>query len=662
MFNYLATKFQDPTPISIPTEKPIEASSDDETQEPCAKPNELSVELPSEERLEDRLTEARSNDEAEVADGVAQQTPSRSIEFEEYVPDVPSKLHAAQSKLYKQPSSRAGKPLKSEHLEVLNGMVKVPDEVENVDKVAHEDLPWKPCDRSTTNDLPSTRELPLEGEQALCTSADATNGQNRYTKEPQLTIYNPSGTLEWPAASFRKAETDESERRGTKGHYMDANNAKHGGSLEGEKIDCASDSAGRSASSDQTNLRGREGLAATTVESTMPWRRVGIGNINKPSTRNMAIEAPSSTDPETTFGRPASPNEGRVLSRADGNKAEGNREPRDEKSNTTSSCDVDSKQIEAALLARECQGAYRSQDKQGNSPVSSRQLTTTRERSYEAIKPRRRRGRIKFEAGNISRVRKGENTFQGHGNTILHAREGIGMSRNLSTKNTTLEEWPEGVKKWRSVNTNASGRIRGPADQGEVNGMLGVVKGVGKCLSNRKRVEMDGRKCQKDGTTSSIRCGSKRAKTMLLAEDEAGQHQRQQHKLEDVPGPPKRLRKHTYEPTRPRCRRGRIKTESRKVSRLQESERMHRGRDNAIARPREGIGTLRCLTVKSRARWKCRRRVSDDAGSAQAMRSTRRRYASTGATRPTKSGNYTHVLYEVPHSRFETEQNHYHTK
>ncbi|KAI6099510.1 hypothetical protein EV401DRAFT_2143524 [Pisolithus croceorrhizus] len=226
MFNYLATKFQDPTPISIPTEKPIEASSDDETQEPCAKPNELSVELPSEERLEDRLTEARSNDEAEVADGVAQQTPSRSIEFEEYVPDVPSKLHAAQSKLYKQPSSRAGKPLKSEHLEVLNGMVKVPDEVENVDKVAHEDLPWKPCDRSTTNDLPSTRELPLEGEQALCTSADATNGQNRYTKEPQLTIYNPSGTLEWPAASFRKAETDESERRGTKGHYMDANNAK----------------------------------------------------------------------------------------------------------------------------------------------------------------------------------------------------------------------------------------------------------------------------------------------------------------------------------------------------------------------------------------------------------------------------------------------------
>ncbi|KAI6167465.1 hypothetical protein EDD17DRAFT_1504576 [Pisolithus thermaeus] len=54
----------------------------------------------------------------------------------------------------------------------------------------------------------------------------------------------------------------------------------------------------------------------------MPWRRVGIGNINKPSTRNMAIEAPSSTDPETTFGRPASPNEGRVLSRADGNKAE----------------------------------------------------------------------------------------------------------------------------------------------------------------------------------------------------------------------------------------------------------------------------------------------------------------------------------------------------
>ncbi|KAI6108943.1 hypothetical protein EDD16DRAFT_1711754 [Pisolithus croceorrhizus] len=86
MFDYLATKFQDPTPISIPTKKPIEAPNDDKTQESCVKPNELSVELPSEERLEDKLTEVRNEGEAEAAVGAAQQTSSQSVKVKEYVP------------------------------------------------------------------------------------------------------------------------------------------------------------------------------------------------------------------------------------------------------------------------------------------------------------------------------------------------------------------------------------------------------------------------------------------------------------------------------------------------------------------------------------------------------------------------------------------------
>ncbi|KAI6100521.1 hypothetical protein F5141DRAFT_1066125 [Pisolithus sp. B1] len=170
LLGVLSGQEPNPTLISIPTKKPIEASSDDETQESCAKPNELSVEPPSEERLEDGLTE---------------------------------------SKLQEQPSSRAGKPLESEHLEVLNGMAKMLDKVENVDKMAHKDLPLKPCDRSTTNDLPSVQELPLEGEQALCMSASTMNSQSSHTKELQLTIYSLGGTLEWPMAGFQKAEMDE---------------------------------------------------------------------------------------------------------------------------------------------------------------------------------------------------------------------------------------------------------------------------------------------------------------------------------------------------------------------------------------------------------------------------------------------------------------------
>ncbi|KAI6131060.1 hypothetical protein EDD16DRAFT_1723141 [Pisolithus croceorrhizus] len=86
----LTTRFQDPTPISIPDEKPIEASSDNEMQESCMKPNKLSVKLPNEERLKDELTEASSKDEAEAAVGTAQQVSSQSVEVKEYLPEVPS--------------------------------------------------------------------------------------------------------------------------------------------------------------------------------------------------------------------------------------------------------------------------------------------------------------------------------------------------------------------------------------------------------------------------------------------------------------------------------------------------------------------------------------------------------------------------------------------
>ncbi|KAI6104815.1 hypothetical protein EDD16DRAFT_1524572 [Pisolithus croceorrhizus] len=112
-------------------------------------------------------------EEAEAAVGTAQQTLSQSIEVKENLPE----LHEA-AKFEGRKSTR------------------------------------------------NVQELPLKGEQALCMSTSTMNSQSSYTEELQLTIYDLGSTLEWPMASFQKAETDEGEHRGTKGHYMDTKNVK----------------------------------------------------------------------------------------------------------------------------------------------------------------------------------------------------------------------------------------------------------------------------------------------------------------------------------------------------------------------------------------------------------------------------------------------------
>ncbi|KAI6100979.1 hypothetical protein EDD16DRAFT_1526102 [Pisolithus croceorrhizus] len=300
MFNYLVTKFQDPTPISIPTKKPIEALSDNETQELCMKPNKLSVEPPSEERLKDKLTEARS--------------------------EVPSNLCMAWNELYEQPNSRAGGPLKSKHIKVLNGMVEVPDEVENVDKMAHEDLPSKPCDRSTTNDLPTVN---LHGIKDELTSGTM-NSQSGYTEEPRPTVYDPGSTLEQPTAHNQEAENEgrlssparhEDEASScTKQHVPNACRVL----LEGENTRCMS--SNKRNLQEHVNTSRVLGMCThspsrmsaqdrqTLSESTISWRRVSIGDVNVPTPRNMPIDVPSFKNQDITFGRLASPNEGHMAS------------------------------------------------------------------------------------------------------------------------------------------------------------------------------------------------------------------------------------------------------------------------------------------------------------------------------------------------------------
>ncbi|KAI6095767.1 hypothetical protein F5141DRAFT_1068083 [Pisolithus sp. B1] len=122
------------------------------------KPNKLSVELPNEETLKGKLTEARGKGKAEAMVGAAQQTPSRSIKVEEYIPEVPSKLCMGQNKLQEHQVQGW-----ESHSEML-------DEIKNVDRKAKEDLPLKQYDGSTTNDGFSAHALMLEGEQAACLS------------------------------------------------------------------------------------------------------------------------------------------------------------------------------------------------------------------------------------------------------------------------------------------------------------------------------------------------------------------------------------------------------------------------------------------------------------------------------------------------------------
>ncbi|KAI6104462.1 hypothetical protein EV401DRAFT_1893343 [Pisolithus croceorrhizus] len=226
MFNYLATKFRDPTPISVPNKKPVEASSDGKMQESHTKPEELSVEPPSEERLKDILTEASSEEEAEAAVGAAQQTLSQSIKVEENLPE-----------LHEQLSSRARKPPKSEHIEVLDGIVKKLGEVESVDRKACEDLPMKPCNRSTKNDLPDAQELLLEGSRQC-------------------------GTLQWLTASSQEVENSKSVLSMPTGHAGKVNSCMRQHipkaqrvPLEGELAGCVSNSTGHT-SSNKKNLQG----------------------------------------------------------------------------------------------------------------------------------------------------------------------------------------------------------------------------------------------------------------------------------------------------------------------------------------------------------------------------------------------------------------------
>ncbi|KAI6097332.1 hypothetical protein EDD16DRAFT_1527638 [Pisolithus croceorrhizus] len=181
----------------------------------------------------------------------------------------------AQSKLQEQLSLRAGKPPERNYVEVLNGMVKMPDKVKNVNRKAEDDLPLKPCDGSTMNDMPSAHALLLKGEQAACMSSiisgsGTTDGQSCYAKEPCLTIYDAGGTLEQLMAHNQVAKNEDRPSSPVK-HADQVNGCMkqcvpnaYRVLLEGEKTRCMS-------RHNEINLQGQEETTASSTESTMPW-------------------------------------------------------------------------------------------------------------------------------------------------------------------------------------------------------------------------------------------------------------------------------------------------------------------------------------------------------------------------------------------------------
>lgn len=104
-----------------------------------------------------------------------------------------------------------------------------------------------------------------------------------------------------------------------------------------------------------------------------------------------------------------------------------------------SSMHCNSKRAKMKLLAADRAGQHqRQKHKPRDVPGPP---TSLRKRSYEAIKPRRRCGRIKSEARNVRRKWKDENTYQGRDNAIACAREGIGTLCGLTIKSRMQGEW-----------------------------------------------------------------------------------------------------------------------------------------------------------------------------------------------------------------------------
>ncbi|KAI6009991.1 hypothetical protein BKA83DRAFT_3209226 [Pisolithus microcarpus] len=322
-------------------------------------------------------------------------------------------------------------------------------------------------------DVPDTRGVLLEGEQARIVSCNKANLRGRTSTSRVLGMHadDPSRQEEPITTSIESTSVN--------------------GSLK-----MASDASKniRTARAKSATRNSPEQLQKEPSESTMPWRRVGIGDIDAPTPQNVPIEAPSFKNQDITLGRLASPNEGHVASGVKGKKAGGIGEPTHGKDDTKNSGNVGSERIEAALLAGDSQDAYRGQNERGDSPMSSRPPMRLQKHPYEAIRPRCQQ-HIRHDARSVEAL---QSTKSAHSELkVLHGE--TAAPDDLQGP----KECPEDTRNQRSVNTNPSSQIEGLGGQEEGSKMFGVVEDELRFQNDEEHVGMDGKWCRMDGATSS---------------------------------------------------------------------------------------------------------------------------------------------------------------
>jgi len=166
-----------------------------------------------------------------------------------------------------------------------------------------------------------------------------------------------------------------------------------------------------------------------TPKPTNRWRKVSVGNGDVYVPWNAPIETASRN---FVFGRVQSGDEA-IAPIVEGERAGdgdgGGYEDDGDVGDTTSGGDLDSKRVEAALLAIDSQLERQSRRIQNNDlPVSSWPPVQPESRPYGPIRRRRRRGRLKIERINVSQTPERETTYlerphatQPPGNSSNHA-------------------------------------------------------------------------------------------------------------------------------------------------------------------------------------------------------------------------------------------------
>jgi len=161
-----------------------------------------------------------------------------------------------------------------------------------------------------------------------------------------------------------------------------------------------------------------------TPKPTSRWKQVSAGDTDMYVPWNAPVEALGTASRRITFGQAESGDEAIVPSVKSERAGEWNggdgRQNGDigDVDGTTSGGDIDSKRVEAALLAVGSQHMCQSRRTQNNDlPMSSWPPIQHAERPYGLVRRQRRRGRLKIKRINISQTPEVETTYLGRAHT-----------------------------------------------------------------------------------------------------------------------------------------------------------------------------------------------------------------------------------------------------